>query len=99
MTTKTCDTCGEDKPLSEFAKAGRGRRSTCEPCRVPPAEEETATPDGPSIAMEPGFGFRAAVHDGHLRIDQTDSEGNVDTIMLSPTEAKVLFAHFAEWAK
>jgi hypothetical protein len=104
MTRKTCDTCGEDKPLDNFAKAGRGRRATCEDCRTPAPTTELASPeadpDGPRLEMAPGFGFKAYVRaDGTLVISQADSEGNLDTILLSRTEAKVLFAGFTEWAQ
>lgn len=41
---------------------------------------------------------RAYVEDGRLVLEQGRDDGAVDNVTLSRTEAKVLFAQFAEWA-
>jgi hypothetical protein len=97
-TTRVCDTCHEAAPLQAFQKMGRGYRTTCEACRAAPAEpapEPAQEPD--PITMAPGFGFNAGIENGNLVVRQLDTEGNTDTVVLSRTEAKVLFAQFQPW--
>lgn len=60
-------------------------------------EPTPITITGPRLEILPGFGFRAAIEDDRLSIEQDDSAGDTDNITLSRTEAKVLFAQFSEW--
>lgn len=97
MTTRTCETCSELKPLSEYRRAGRGHARSCLACEEPEpaAEPVQATPD--KLTMAPGFGFTGWIEDGVLRISQTNTDGSEDHLALSRTEAKVLFAQFQAW--
>jgi hypothetical protein len=66
------------------------------------AKAEKAPPpvrlNGHALEILAGYGFRARVEDDRLVIEQDDSEGNTADLILSRTEAKVLFAQFGEWA-
>ena len=55
-------------------------------------------PNTPTLKMEAGYGLDASIDDGYLRLSQADHEGNVETLMLSRSEAIVLFEQFREWA-
>lgn len=96
--TRTCDTCQEAAPLQAFQKVGRGYRTTCNPCLDKPAATDPQ-PDAPELDLkiDPGYGIEAWAQEGVLHLRQYDSEGHADTIALSRTEAKVLFAQFQEW--
>ena len=48
---------------------------------------------GPALSIAPGLGLEAWIENGCLQVNQGD-----DVVALSQTEAKVLFAQFAEWA-
>lgn len=55
---------------------------------------------GPRLEILPGFGFRASVEDDFLLIEQDAGVGEdqrTDSLTLSRTEARVLFAQFHEW--
>jgi hypothetical protein len=34
MSSKVCNTCGIDKPLTEYSTNGKSRRTQCKPCRA-----------------------------------------------------------------
>ncbi len=103
--------CEVEKADAHFAKKGRGLSKVCKSCEsgieggkaLAAQSAPTDLPPQPitiSDALEvlPGFGFRATVEDDHLVIEQDNSEGATDSLVLSRTEAKVLFAQFGEWA-
>ena len=102
---RTCETCGVEKAESHFRPFGRGRKKVCMACEgraqgetVLAAQELVpATIDGPRLELARGYGLRAAAENGALVIEQ-DADDGTATIVLSRTEAKVLFAQFAEWA-
>lgn len=52
---------------------------------------------GKSLEVLPGYGFRAAIEDDRLAIEQ-DSGERTDNVTLSKAEARALFAQFGEWA-
>lgn len=65
------------------------------------AEPAPVTISGPKLEVLPGFGFRAGIEDESLVLEQDAGVGDerrTDSITLSRTEAKVLFAQFQEWA-
>lgn len=107
MTTKTCAGCGDEKPLSSFRNDRRGedgKASTCIGCpgkkagggkvkREPEPEADAGLEQGPALSIAPGLGLTAWIENGCLQLSQGD-----DVVALSPTEAKVVFAQFAEWA-
>lgn len=100
---KTCKTCvlKRQKELRE-AKNGGGSQTKIKTKRkakaeAPAAPEPIAAPS-PTLTMTPGYGFAAVIEEGVLKIEQGDAQGNVDTLLLSRTEARVLFAEFHDWA-
>lgn len=102
---KTCSSCATEKPDSAFRKYGRGRKGKCMACEggepaapVDSSEAPAAVTASNALEVFPGFGFRASVEGDLLQIEQDYSEGNTDSISLSRTEAKVLFAQYAEFA-
>ena len=103
---RICELCNVERADNDFRKFGRGRRKVCLMCENAVAQEgETIadtlpTPVEITAALEvmPGFGFRATVENDRLVIEQDDAEGKTDNLVLSRTEAKVLFAQFGEWA-
>lgn len=62
------------------------------------AEPAAVAPDL-TVRMLPGLGFEAELDadDNVLRVRQANSEGGADELVLSRTEAKVLFAQFHDW--
>lgn len=97
--TRTCLFCDADKPLDAFPRKGRGHGKVCQDCEAkadapvkPPAREL-------ALAVEPGFGFQAHLEGNALHVAQQDAEGKQDLVILSRTEAKVLFAQFAAWVE
>ena len=54
--------------------------------------------NGLSLELARGYGFRASAENEQLVIEQDDDQGQTATVVFSRTEAKVLFAQFAEWA-
>jgi hypothetical protein len=58
---------------------------------------QISVPGMPSLTIEAGHGLIAIVHDGYLQLQQSDDEGT-DTLMLSRSEARMLFETFEEWA-
>jgi hypothetical protein len=102
---RICELCETERADKDFRPFGRGRRKVCLQCENAVAVEGAAIAgELPTVeitgALEvlPGFGFRATVENDRLVIEQDDSEGKTDNLVLSRTEAKVLFAQFAEWA-
>jgi hypothetical protein len=106
---RTCELCQVERKDSEFRKFGRGLRKVCLQCENGVATEaatiadELPEPVEITAALEvlPGFGFRATVENERLVIEQdagVGAEKATDNIVLSRTEAKVLFAQFGEWA-
>lgn len=68
--------------------------------KAPKAAAPAAKPEPSPLAvsMAAGFGFDAVVDgDNVLRITQYNSDGDADELVLSRTEAKVLFAQFHDW--
>ncbi|MCU0973841.1 MAG: hypothetical protein MUF80_07805 [Burkholderiales bacterium] len=101
--SRICDVCGESKPDGAFRKFGRGRKKTCEACESGLAASDGAVGDPPpvaelTLAVERGHGFRARAQDGQLIVEQ-DADDGCAIVVLSKTEAKVLFAQFAGWCK
>lgn len=106
---RTCELCLKDKSVRDFRPRGRGLSKICEACATGVAAEGAAIADelpqpvklGASIELLPGYGFRAHVESDVLVLEQdgktADGETSIDNIVLSRTEAKVLFAQFAEW--
>lgn len=88
-----CDAPGHRGKCKAEAVARFERRKSLAPVFAP----EPAAP-APSLKVSAGYGFHAIAEDGMLKITQEDADGNTDTILLSPTEAMVLFAQFGEWA-
>jgi hypothetical protein len=91
---RTCQAC--KKPRGGRPKgSGRGRAKSKRKAKAsaPVAEHET-----PTLHLDAGFGLQAAIDGSTLVLKQPDSQGKVDTIILSRTEVKVLFAQFGEWA-
>lgn len=101
--SKTCAECFREA-MAE--RGGRKRKSvdTVAPKpRKSRSDEQTPAPEpvtiiGPALEMAPGFGFRASVEDERLSVEQDDSEGKTDNVVLSRTELRVLIAEFASWA-
>lgn len=99
--SKTCKACFS---ASFQKKSGGGKRVTkakLEPVGVP-GEHYGLQPvklNGLSLEIARGYGFRASAEDGQLVIEQDDDQGQTATVVFSRTEAKVLFAQFAEWAQ
>ena len=65
----------------------------------PAAAPEPVKLDGLSLELARGYGFRASAENGQLVIEQDADDGATATVVFSKTEAKVLFAQFAEWAE
>jgi hypothetical protein len=97
--TRVCRECHQLLPLGAFKKMRRGHSRTCEACiKDPiPAAEAGPTAGERELIMPPGFGFHACLTDDQLQILQIDAAGKTDHVMLSRTEAKVLFAEFYDW--
>lgn len=83
MSKPTCPRCGNAK------HRGRCKASTT----TESAAVETAQQPEPRLTIEPGLGVDAWIENGRLQIAQGG-----ETVALSKTEAKVLFAEFGEWA-
>ena len=100
---RVCDTCEQSKPDAAFRPKGRGRSKTCQACEEGSGESGNATPEA-TVTIEnplevlPGFGFRASIENDRLAVEQDRDDGATDNVVLSRTEAKVLFAQYAEWA-
>jgi hypothetical protein len=91
---RTCRAC--KKPSTGRPKGGGNRVKKQKRASATPAAGAEASP---TLRLEAGFGVQASVtDDGRLQLEQADAEGKIDTIVLSRTEAKVLFAQFGEWA-
>lgn len=73
---------------------GKSKRAA----KAQPAPEPAPIANLASLEVLPGFGFRASIEDDRLSIEQDRDDGTADSITLSRTEAKVLFAQFMEWA-
>lgn len=89
------------RPCAKAAYDERRNGSKAKATRKAPKAAAPAAKPEPAAAlavtMAPGFGFEAAVDEnGVLRISQPNEEG-ADEIVLSRTEAKVLFAQFHDW--
>lgn len=54
---------------------------------------------GLHLELARGYGFRASAENEQLVIEQDDDQGQTATVVFSRTEAKVLFAQFAEWSQ
>lgn len=102
-----CKTCGERKPAEDMIKRAGKPSSLCRACfaatlkgKKKPKATVTAAP-ALALDLERGYGLRASVENGILAIeqDQENDAGELQTttLVLSRTEAKVLFAQFAEW--
>ena len=88
---QTCTACrGNGRPAkAEKQKAARARK--------PPKSEPVAEPEiGPALRIDiaPGLGVSAWVENGCLQLAQGE-----DVVALSQTEARVLFAQFADWTE
>lgn len=105
---KVCTTGGAEKPVAEFRKFGRGLRKVCIECegggkavtKKSTSEPVPVTLAGPKLEILAGFGFRASIEDDYLMIEQdagAGAEARFDSITLSKTEARVLFAQFHGW--
>jgi hypothetical protein len=100
---KTCTQCGKPKLIQGFRKFARGYRAVCIECEsgATPAAEPAPEPvklDGLHLELARGYGFRASAENGQLVIEHDADDGATATVVFSKTEAKVLFAQFAEWA-
>jgi hypothetical protein len=105
---RTCKSCNVEKADSHFRKLGRGLSKSCKACEsraegeavISAAADDTLTPirlDGIRLEIARGYGLRASAESDQLVIEQ-DADDGTATIVLSKTEAKVLFAQFGEWA-
>jgi len=105
---RTCESCNVEKADSHFRKFGRGLRKSCKACEaraegeavLSAASEDAPAPirlDGVRLEIARGYGLRAAAESDQLVLEQ-DADDGTATIVLSKTEAKVLFAQFIEWA-
>jgi hypothetical protein len=111
-TTKAADDFGKNRTnpdgLSYWCKAcvrtaylekkgGKKPKATSRAQKAaPPAPQPEST--ALAVSMAAGFGFDAVVDgDNVLRITQYNSDGDADELVLSRTEAKVLFAQFHDW--
>lgn len=87
---KTCAACGEEKPLREFRKAGRGHSRTCLACESgEPAPDDTPEPKT-LLELRPGYGLKVWVDsDGDLVLAQEQAEGEV-RVYLAPQQVPQL---------
>lgn len=106
--SKVCRKCGRDKRTPD------GFAHTCAACRgngrppktdkpkaaratKPPKPEPVAEPTpapAQRIDIAPGLGVSAWIENGCLQLAQGE-----DVVALSQTEARVLFAQFADWTE
>jgi len=92
VSDKTCERCGRAKHRGRCKAAEAVKRASS---RV---EKQEAPPAGLSLEVARGYGFRARAEDGVLIVEQDATDGTA-AVVLSKTEAKVLFAQFAEWCE
>lgn len=83
----TCPRCGNEKHRGRCKGGGSVKRQP----KNEPADAGLET--GPALSIAPGLGLQAWIENGCLQLAQGD-----DVVALSQTEAKVLFAQFAEWS-
>jgi hypothetical protein len=91
--SKTCKACFSAS-FQKKSGGGKVKRSRQKAERSPPPVKLS----GLSLEIARGYGFRASAEDGQLVIEQDAEDGATATVVFSRTEAKVLFAQFAEWA-
>ena len=104
---RVCEICAVEKANSHFRPKGRGLSKVCKACEgvadgeaVAAAQEPAPTPvrlQGLRLEIARGYGLRASIESDQLLIEQ-DADDGTATIVLSKTEAKVLFAQFVDWA-
>lgn len=109
MSQHECQRCGETKAAGEMVVRGGKPSKTCKACfaasctkksggsvkRQPKNEPaDTGLIAGPALSIAPGLGLTAWIENSCLQLAQGD-----DVVALSQTEAKVLFAQFAEWVR
>lgn len=92
---RTCRAC--KKPGGGRSKGGGSAVKKQKAAEAAPAAAVEALP-AQRIDLEPGFGMSAYVDGNRLVLEQANNAGSVENVTLSRTEAKVLFAQFAEWA-
>ncbi len=94
--SRTCVEC-----FRASFKGGKAKTASAPKARKAAAEApEPVTIAGPRLEVLPGFGFRSSVESEMLVIEQDAGEGDdrrTDSISLSRTEARVLFAQFHDW--
>ncbi|HSW34697.1 MAG TPA: hypothetical protein VLH36_13885 [Steroidobacteraceae bacterium] len=91
--SKTCKACFS---ASFQKKSGGGKAVKAK--KADPAPKPVKL-DHLSLEIARGYGFRASAENEQLVIEQDDDQGQTATVVFSRTEAKVLFAQFAEWSQ
>lgn len=76
----------------------------CKYCEKSKPRDQMCTREGKVKAVckpvsPPRWGLKAFIDDGFLRLEQADSEGNTDTLMISPAEWQQLQAKFGDWGR
>lgn len=61
------------------------------------AEPTPVVISGTKLEILPGFGFRSALENGRLALEQDDADGNTDNVVLSRTEMLALVFEYAPW--
>ena len=87
MSVASCPRCGQERHRGRCKKVTAAR----------PKPEPVAEPEiGPAqrIDIAPGLGVSAWIENGCLQLAQGE-----DVVALSQTEARVLFAQFADWTE
>ena len=85
MSVAGCPRCGQERH--------RGRCKKVTASRPEPVAEPAPAP-ALRIDIAPGLGVSAWIENGCLQLAQGD-----DVVALSQTEARVLFAQFADWTE
>jgi len=88
MSEHQCNRCGAAK------HRGRCKDENLAGGQKTPAPVDAGLETGPALSIAAGLGVEAWIENGCLQL----SQGN-DVVALSKTEATVLFAQFAEWAR
>jgi hypothetical protein len=65
---------------------------------APPLPADPVLAAHPALDIPAGWGVNAVIDDERLVLRQSDTEGNIDEIALTRSEARTLFAHFGSWA-
>jgi hypothetical protein len=92
----TCKACKKRMNDAYRAKAMGGGKTV--KGKRKKASPKAATTPAAELVIDACFGLKASIDGDYLKVEQSDAEGNVDTLMLSRTEARQLIVNFSKWA-